>query len=274
MTNATVNLHDPAARVLLHEDFSVPELNRSIWNVRTTGPVYNDEQQAYVDTGETVYVANAESVPGATQNALVLQTLHRPGHLTPQGDRFDFISGRIDTRGKFDFQYGSASARILLPPGDGVWPAFWILGYDQWPSSGEIDVMEYVGETAWTSAAVHGPGYFGEAGLVNKWYFPEGDGANDWHVYGVDWLPDSLSFRVDGRLIYRVTRHMTDFFGPWVFDNRKYLILNCALGGTYPFKTNGVNAPYYGLPSGTVELIKQKTVRMAVDWIRVVAHHS
>lgn len=256
-------------RVLFYEDFSAPVLDRSRWNVRTTGPIYNDEQQAYVDSGETIYVAPAEKVPGASHSALILQPLYRPGFTTPEGDRFDFISGRIDSRDKFDFQYGTAAARILLPPGEGLWPAFWILGYDKWPASGEIDVMEYVGESDWVSAAVHGPGYFGESGQVNKWYFSEGKGANEWHVYSVDWLPDSLVFRVDGRLIYRISRKMTDFFGPWVFDNKKYLILNCALGGTYPFKTNGITTPYYGLPAGTVEQIKNEEVRVAIDWIRV-----
>ncbi len=272
MPEAKSDPHTANNRVLFYEDFSAPKLDRSRWNVRTTGPVYNDEQQAYVDSGETIYVAPAEEVPGASQSALVLQPLYRPSHTTPEGQQFDFISGRIDTRDKFDFQYGTAAARILLPPCAGLWPAFWILGYDKWPDSGEIDVMEYVGEKDWVSAAVHGPGYFGEAGLVNKWYFPEGDGATSWHVYSVDWLPDRLLFRVDGRLIYRVNRTMTDFFGQWVFDNRKFLILNCALGGTYPFKTNGVTAPYYGLPAGTVEQLKKEEVRVAIDWIRVTGN--
>jgi hypothetical protein len=130
--------------------------------------------------------------------------------------------------------------------------------------------MEYVGERDWVSSAVHGPHYFGEAGLVNKRYFANGDGdATAWHVYRVDWYPDRLLFRVDGWTVYRVTRQMTDFFGPWVFGNDKYLILNFALGGTYPFKTNGVRKPYYGLPASSVELIKKEEVRIAIDWVRV-----
>lgn len=274
MANQSVNSNESALgqadeSVLFYDDFGSGELDRAKWNVRVTGPVFNDEQQAYVDSSETIYVASEEQAPGATHGALVLQPRYRPNFVTPQGDRFDFISGRIDTRDKFDFRYGSAAARIKLPAGAGLWPAFWILGYDKWPASGEIDVLEYVGERDWVSSAVHGPGYFGEAGLVNNLYFPDSNDATAWRVYRVDWRSDRMVFSVDGQIVYRVTRPMTDFFGPWVFDDDKYLILNFALGGTYPFKINGVQEPYYGLPESTVESIKKEDVRVAVDWIRV-----
>jgi beta-glucanase (GH16 family) len=168
--------------------------------------------------------------------------------------------------------YGSAAARMMLPSGSGLWPAFWMLGYSNWPASGEIDIMEYVGEADWVSAALHGPGYFGEAGLVNKVYFAAKEDATAWHVYSVDWFPDKVIFKVDGVTIYRVTRPMADFFGPWVFNDNKYLILNFALGGTYPFKTNGVQNPYYGIPDQTVRMIKDNQGKVAVDWVRVTSN--
>lgn len=258
-------------RVLFYEDFGSTELDRSKWNVRITGPVYNDELQAYVDSPETIYIATEDQVPGATRGALILHPRFRPDFQTPQGDRFDFTSGRIDTRDNFDFLYGSAEARIKLPLGAGLWPAFWMMGYGRWPDIGEIDVMEYVGERDWVSSAVHGPNYCGEAGLVNKLFFAGAADAAAWHIYRLDWRPDSLLFTVDNQTIYRVTRPMIDFFGPWVFDNRKFLILNFALGGTYPFKTNGVRQPYYGLPASTVDLIKKDQISIAVDWVRVTA---
>jgi beta-glucanase (GH16 family) len=261
--------YQPNTRVLLFDDFRSEELDRSIWNVRITGDIYNNEQQAYVDSSETLYIASEEQVPGANHGALVFHPRYRPDHVTPEGDRFDFISGRIDTRDRFDFRYGSAEARIMLPSGPGLWPAFWLLGYGKWPESGEIDVLEYVGEPDWVSAAVHGPGYYGEAGLVNKLFLAADFDATVWHVYSVKWGPDSLIFRVDDQVVYRVTRPMTDFFGPWVFDNDKYLILNFALGGVYPFKTNGVRNPYYGLPEATARMIKDGQVKMLVDWVRV-----
>lgn len=256
-------------RILFFDDFSSKEMDRSKWNVRVTGNIYNNEQQAYVDSSETIYVVSEQEAPGARGGALVFHPRFRPGYVSPEGDRFDFISARIDTRDRFDFQYGRAAARVMLPSGAGLWPAFWLLGYGAWPESGEVDVLEYVGEPDWVSSAVHGPGYFGEAGLVNKLFFSAGYGASAWHVYSVDWGGDRLVFRVDDLTIFRVTRPMTDFFGPWVFDNNKYLILNFALGGTYPFKTNGIQAPYYGLPESTVQLIRDDQVRMMVDWVQV-----
>jgi len=162
----------------------------------------------------------------------------------------------------------------MLPSGSGLWPAFWLIGSGKWPDTGEIDVMEYVGEPDWVSAALHGPGYCGETALVNKLFFPNDQDATAWHVYAVDWTPDKLIFKVDGVVIYRITRPMTDFFGPWVLDNNKYLILNFALGGTYPFKTNGIQSPYYGLPEPTVQKIKNNQIQLQVDWIRVTRNES
>lgn len=260
--------------VLFFDDFSSKELDRSKWNVRITGNIYNDEQQAYVDSPETIYVISEREAPGANQGALVFHPRYRPDYVSPEGDRFDFVSGRIDTRDRFDFRYGSAAARVMLPSGPGLWPAFWLLGHGTWPESGEIDVLENVGEPDWVSAAAHGPGYFGEAGLVNKLFFPTDYDARAWHVYSVDWGPDRMIFKVDDLTIFRVTRPMTDFFGPWVFDNKKYLILNFALGGTYPFKTNGVHAPYYGLPESTVRMIRDDQVRMMVDWVQVKGYEG
>lgn len=260
--------------LLLFDDFESGELDRTKWNVRVTGPIYNNEQQAYVDDADTIYFATSEEIPGVSQGALVIHPRYRPGTVSSQGDQFDFISGRIDTRDTFEFKYGTAAARILLPSGSGLWPAFWSMGNGAWPDAGEIDIMEYVGETDWVSAALHGPGYFGEAGLVNKYFFPAQVDAAAWHVYSVDWAPDRLVFRVDGQTIYRVTRPMVDFFGPWVFDNHKYLILNFALGGTYPFKTNGARSPYYGIPEETVQMITNNEVKLVVDWIKVLRHPS
>lgn len=253
--------------LVFFDDFGSGYLDRSKWNVRTTGHVVNDEQQAYVDSTETIHVAGG--VPGANGPVLVLHPRYRPGYATDDGQQFDFISGRIDTSDHFAFRYGSASARIKLPAGAGVWPAFWAMGYGRWPQTGEIDIMECVGETDWVSSAVHGPGYSGEGGLVNRRYFPDGSDATDWHVYTVNRGPDEMTFEVDGVVAYRVARPMAEFFGTWEFDDEKFLILNCALGGTYPFKTNGIDSPYYGIARETVDRIKDDEVRVLIDWVSV-----
>ena len=121
----------------------------------------------------------------------------------------------------------------------------------------------------WTSVALHGPGYSGETPLVNKFFFPPATDVTAWHVYAVDWSPTSLVFRVDDAIVYRVTRPMIEHYGRWAFDDPKYLILNLALGGAYPAKTNGVKAPYSGLPASTVSLIKSGQAHMLVDWVKV-----
>jgi beta-glucanase (GH16 family) len=250
------------------DDFSGP-LDRSKWNVVITGGVVNNEQQAYVDSSATIYTVNGTEAEGAENGALVLHPRFSEGFTTKEGRRFDFISGRINSRNKVAFTYGTAAARIKMTEGAGLWPAFWALGNGRWPESGEIDIMEYVGEPDWTGIALHGPGYSGETPLVNKGYFPSGTDVTQWHVYSVDWTKDTILFKVDGKLIYRATRPMVEHYGRWAFDDPKFLILNFALGGAYPFKTNGIKEPYNGIPSSTVKLIKEGSSKMMVDWVRV-----
>jgi beta-glucanase (GH16 family) len=255
---------------LFFENFTAPVLDRSVWNVIVTGGTVNNEQQAYIDSTSSIRIVHGADGEGASGGALLLQASYRPGFTTPQGKKFDFTSGRIDTRGKAEFTYGIVSARMKLPSGSGFWPAFWMLGQGRWPDVGEIDIMESVGEADWTSVALHGPHYFGETPLVNKFTFDAGTDCTAWHVYTVDWTTDTLLFKIDDRLIYRVTRAMVEHYGKWAFDAPKFIILNLALGGAYPVKTNGVKTPYNGLPESTVENIKEGKGRVLVDWVCVM----
>jgi len=255
--------------LLFADEFNADQLDRSKWIV--IGPEFwvNNEQQAYVDAPETIHVLPAGRVEGADGGVLVLQPNYSKNYRTPGGRTADFVSGRIESRGKFEFTYGRAAARIKMPDAVGVWPAFWLLGNGSWPNTGEIDIMEYVGEADWTGVALHGEGYSGETPLVDKQFFPPGTDVTQWHEYAVEWTPQEILFKVDGRLTYRATRAMLEHYGKWSFDNPKYLILNFALGGAYPYKTNGIDKPYPGLPASTVEKIKQREIAMYVDWIRV-----
>ncbi len=259
----------PDGTLLFADEFNSGELDREKWNV--IGPEFwvNNEQQAYIDSPDTIRFRPDGAVEGADGGVLVLQPHYRKGFTVPDGRKTDFVSGRIDTRGKFDFTYGRAIARIKMPDAVGVWPAFWLLGGGRWPNTGEIDIMEYVGEADWTGVALHGEGYSGETPLVNKYFFPPETDVTQWHEYSAEWTPDEILFKVDGRLTYRATRIMADHYGTWSFDNPKHIILNFALGGAYPFKTNGITAPYNGLPASTVEKIRQGDVAMYVDWVRV-----
>ena len=258
-----------ASVLLFADEFNAGQLDRSKWIV--IGPDFwvNNEQQAYVDTTETIRLLPAGSVDGADGGVLALQPNFSKDFKTPNGRTADFVSGRIESQGKFDFTYGRAVARIKMPDATGVWPAFWLLGNGSWPETGEIDIMEYVGEADWTGVALHGKGYSGETPLVDKQFFPRGTDVTQWHEYAVEWTPQEILFLVDGRLTYRATRAMVEHYGKWNFDNAKYVILNFALGGAYPFKTNGIKEPYQGMPSATVEKIKRGEVAMWVDWVRV-----
>lgn len=247
-------------QVLFFDDFTESKIDRSKWNAEITGMYVNNELQAYVDSSATAYIENG---------MLVLRPQYAPQFKTKDGQQFDFISGRLNTRDKFDFTYGTAEARIKLTAGEGLWPAWWMLGNGNWPDCGEIDIMEYVGEPDWVSAAVHGPGYSGETPFVNRLYFDRQHDATQWHVYGVDWTPDALVFKYDGVPMFRVNRKMTSHYGKWAFDSKKFLILNYALGGAYPIKINGVKQPYYGLPESSVNLVKEGQAKMFVDWVRV-----
>jgi beta-glucanase (GH16 family) len=254
---------------IFFDDFTGPTLDQSRWNIVVTGRTVNNEQQAYVDSPD-VFTFLDGAAEGATHGALAIRPRFREGFTTPEGRRFDFVSGRAETKGKFEFMHGRVSARIKLGVGSGLWPAFWILGTGRWPATGEIDVMEHVGEPDWTSVAIHGPGYSGNTPLVHRARMGTAEGPANWHIYGVDWTSEVMIFTIDGREIYRATRPTIEKYGTWAFDNDKYLILNLALGGNYPHSVNKAEEPYPGLPASTVDLIKQNKVKFLVDWVRVV----
>jgi beta-glucanase (GH16 family) len=257
------------SRQIFFDDFSGPALDTTHWNVVVTGQTVNNEQQAYIDAPDVFTFVKGET-DGATNGALAIKPHFRQGFTTPQGRHFDFVSGRADTKGKFQFMHGRASARIKLTVGAGLWPAFWILGTGAWPATGEIDVMEHVGEPDWTSVAIHGPGYSGNTPLVSRPTLPTGNGPENWHVYAVEWTSSAMIFSIDDREVYRATRETIERYGPWAFDNEKYLILNLALGGSYPQSVNKAAEPYPGLPASTVDLIKNGKAQFLVDWVRVV----
>lgn len=258
----------PSERLVFADEFNSGALDRSKWNV--IGPDFwvNQEQQAYIDSPDTIRFLPAGSVKGA-DGVLLLQPKYQQGFGTPTGRKADFVSGRITTQGKFDFTYGRAVARIRMPAATGVWPAFWLLGNGKWPETGEIDIMEYVGERDWVGVALHGTGYSGETPLVDKHFFEAGTDVTDWHEYEVDWSADAILFKVDGKPTYRATRAMIEFYAPWRFDSPEHLILNFAVGGIYPLKTNGIKQPYTGVPQETVDRIKRGEIAMEVDWVRV-----
>ena len=267
-SGSLVHAHETEDRELVFaEEFNSGGLDRKTWNVIGMDFWVNNEQQAYVDSPDTIQFE--DGVVGADGGALVLRPVYRPKVDTRKDRNADFISGRLESQHKAEFTYGRVEARIKMPDAEGVWPAFWMLGNGQWPDTGEIDIMEYVGEKDWTGVALHGPGYSGETPIVNKFFFNPRTDATDWHVYAIEWTKDAILFEVDGRLTYRATRPMIERYGEWRFDTPKFLILNLALGGAYPYKTNMIEKPYNGLPQSTVDAILAGEIAMYVDWVRV-----
>ena len=259
----------PRADVVFADEFDGAELDRSKWGVIVTGRTVNNEQQAYVDSPQTIYLAHGADAAGAENGALVIHPRFSEGFTTAEGRRYDFISGRLEGRGKAEFTYGTVAARIKLTAGAGLWPAFWTLGTGRWPDTGEMDVMENVGDPSWTSVALHGPGYSGSTPLVRRQPLPNGQDITGWHVYSMDWTTSGFVFRVDDREIYRVTRAMVEQYGRWAYDTPKFLILNVAIGGNYPQAVNHAQTPYPGVPTSTVDLVRAGGATMVVDWVRV-----
>jgi beta-glucanase (GH16 family) len=170
-----------------------------------------------------------------------------------------YTSARLKSESTYTAQYGRIEARIRIPRGQGIWPAFWMLGADigqvGWPACGEIDVMENVGyEPGVVHGTVHGPGYSGAQGISAAYPNPSGAPfADDFHVYGIDWRPGSITWTVDG-VAYRTVTRADVGSNPWVFDKPFFVILNLAVGGSWP-----------GSPDASTRFPQQ----MTVDWLRV-----
>lgn len=149
-------------------------------------------------------------------------------------------SARIKTRGLLTAQYGRLEARLLVPVGQGLWPAFWMLGTTfngaNWPQCGEIDIMEHVGRDPFRlHSAVHGPGYSGGRGITASARVSGGGKvADEFHVVAVQWEPRSLAFSIDGAVYHRVTPESLPSGAPWVFDQPFFVLLNVAVGGDFP----------------------------------------
>jgi beta-glucanase (GH16 family) len=171
-----------------------------------------------------------------------------------------YSSARLITKGKFTQQYGKVEARMKLPRGKGLWPAFWMMGDDfdsaGWPDCGEIDIMENVGnEPSTLYGTIHGPGYHSENGPGGSTTSPDGRPLADaFHTYAVEWLPDSISWFVDGKRYLTLTPADIPSGSRWVFDHPFFMLLNVAVGGTWP-----------GNPGSSTTFPQQLTV----DYIRV-----
>lgn len=191
----------------------------------------NQELENYTNSRANSYIiADADATDG---KALAITAVK-----TAAGG---YTSARLKTEGKFSFSYGRVAARLKATNGRGLWPAFWMLGDNiatvNWPTCGEIDVMEIIGATPTVAYGTsHGPRGTGQYTSGSSYSLP-GGGRYDtgYHVFAVDWSPGKLVFSVDGVAYHTVTRETYPPDAPWVFDNSPFfLLLNLAVGGTWP----------------------------------------
>ena len=190
----------------------------------------NQEKEYYTSVSENI------SLTGQGQLQIVARAAG-PG-LTCYYGPCKYTSAKVTTRGLGLAQPGRVEARIKLPSGQGLWPAFWMLGNSfpttPWPQSGEIDIMENHGsDLTSTSSAVHGPGYSGNTPFAHPYRLDPGSFADDFHTFAVEWDANRIQFFVDSALHYVVMRADVQRYGNYVFDQPFFMILNLAVGGTF-----------------------------------------
>ncbi len=228
------------------ENFDGSELDTNSWKYETGGNWYNNEIQYYTDREKNIRLENSK---------LIIEA-----HKEDYGNR-NHTSARIKTQGKKFFKYGRIDARIKLPRGQGIWPAFWMMGENEpsvgWPACGEIDVVEMIGgsnreRTIYGTAHWSHNGSHAEYGGMNS--LASGAYSDDFHVYSIEWNEQEIKWLVDGNQY-----HVIDITPSQLseFHQEFFFLLNVAVGGDWP-----------GYPDQTTEFPQ----RMEVDYIRVVQY--
>ena len=217
------------------------------WGNQELESYTNRKANARIEKGNLVITAQKETYAGA------------------DGVTRDYTSARLKTQGLFAQTYGRIEARIKIPAGQGMWPAFWMLGEDistiGWPKCGEIDIMENVGKEPGTvHGSLHGPSTERPTSdLTFIFSLPGGQSfADDFHLYAVEWDPEIVRFYVDSNLYASFHSSQWPAGGKWVFDHPFFIILNLAVGGGWP-----------GSPDSSTKFPQS----MLVDYVRVYTRH-
>jgi beta-glucanase (GH16 family) len=242
-----------ADRLLWSDEFDGPAgapPNPNVWTLETGGGGWGADQiQCY-----TTALSNAR-LDG--QSHLVVAALHAPRQPCPDGGATNYTSARLRSKSS-DVAPGEIEVRAKLPTGHGIWPALWTLGSDYseigWPDCGEIDLAEATGrEPNVAGVHVHGPGYSGEAAPGVKRNLGNSL-SSAFHTYSAEIKADRVTFRIDGRQVWRFMRSAVPAGQPWVFDRPSMMILNVAVGGGF---------------AGPPDLSTQWPQSMLVDYVRV-----
>jgi beta-glucanase (GH16 family) len=226
-------------------------VDSSKWILETGGGGWgNDELEYYTNRTQNSFQQGGN---------LVIKVIEEK-YTGADGVTRNYTSARLKTQGKFSQAYGRFEARIKIPRGQGIWPAFWMLGDDiekaGWPTCGEIDIMENIGkEPGIVHGTIHGPGYNGDKGIGSPYALPTDQKfADDFHIYAVEWEPQAIRFYVDDHLYATRTPSELPKGAKWVYDHPFFLLLNVAVGGGWP-----------GNPDATTVFPQT----MLVDYVRV-----
>ena len=232
-------------------DGSAPDSSK--WTYDTGGKGWgNNELECYTNLAQNVQIKGGN---------LVITALQQPGYSCGGGTTNNFTSARLKTQGLFNQAYGRFEARIKIPAGQGMWPAFWMLGNNitsvNWPTCGEIDIMENIGrEPGTVHGSLHGPRTNGGTSDASAPFsLPTGQNfADEFHLYAVEWEPGTIRFYVDTNLYSTFNSSQWPAGGTWEFGHPFFIILNVAVGGNWP-----------GSPDNTTVFPQQ----MLVDYVRV-----
>jgi len=217
------------------DEFNGTSVNTANWTMETGNPGVNEEEEYYQASNATV--SNGNLVITAQQQSVGGQA---------------YTSARMNTNGKVSVQYGRVEASIKLPLGQGLWPAFWMLGTNigtvGWPQCGETDIMEHIN----TTSTIYGTIHWNDNGAVQygntTTTTPDG-----YHLYAVDWDANSITWYVDNTL-YGTANIQNNINNTGAFQNPFFIILNMAVGGDFP----GLTVDNTALPAS-----------MYVDYVRV-----
>lgn len=231
-----------------HDEFDAPDVDLSRWRpeIGYTGGT-NGELEIYTARPENLLIANGCLV-------IAVREENYKG--------YRYTSARLTTQGLNSWTYGRIEARIKIPAGQGIWPAFWMLGDDiatlGWPECGEIDIMEAIGRSPDTvRGTVHGPGYFRDDSIGADFVLTGKKFADDFHLFAVEWEPNKIRWFADEHCYLTLTPNHVP--GKWVFDHPFFILLNVAVGGHWP-----------GYPDETASFPQF----MVVDYVRVYTRKS
>jgi beta-glucanase (GH16 family) len=246
----------PGWTLVWSDEFNGPDgtgIDTTKWAAQTGGTGWGNQEREYY-TGD---LANAHESGG---NLVITATTAGAAAHTCWYGQCQYTSARLQTMGLFSQEYGRFEARIKIPAGQGLWPAFWLLGNNinsvSWPTCGEIDIMENIGkEPGIVHGSMHGPSPSGATNLTGSYTLPGGAVfADDFHVFAVEWAAGVAKFYVDDTLYETRTPADDPSGATWVYGQPFFILLNVAVGGTWP-----------GSPDATTMFPQT----MLVDYVRV-----